>query len=125
MAKTILAVSEKLIVLQMAEKCSLMKHSNTLLIRGSRLMGRKLLGSECSRAPLKTGTTEATFRDIGHTKADEHRFYNLATIDDSLGQHIFNTITGIPSGPVAFEASRIRIILSTFLGVINGISESV
>ena len=73
MMKAILAVSEKFIVLSMAEKLFMMKHSNTLRITGGRLMGQELLGSECSPAPMKTGTTEAAFQNEGNTKADKHR----------------------------------------------------
>ena len=81
------------------------KHSKILLITERRLIGRSLAESERTPAPLKTGTTNATFQDNGNTELAKHKLKSLARTGESSREHIFKTITGIPPGPVALEAS--------------------
>ena len=78
------------------------------------------MGSEYSPAPLEIGTTEATFRDEGNTELDTHMLNNLERMGESSGEHIFKTITGIPSGLVALEASKVGMMRATFMGVMRG-----
>ena len=47
-----------------------------------------------------------------------HLLYSFARTGESLGEHLWRTIDGIWSGPVALNASRSRITLATNLEVI-------
>ena len=49
---------------------------------------------------------DATFQDEGNTETAKHLNSLARILGESSGEHIFQTIAGIPSGPVALEASK-------------------
>ena len=88
---------------------------NTVLLRGRKLIGWHLDGSDFSPEPLKAGTTEANFQKDKKTNFDKQRLYRFDRTGDNSGKHIFRTIAGIQSGLVAFEMSSPWMIFPNFL----------
>ena len=60
-----------------------------------------------------TGTTEATFQQLGKSPLDMHLRNSLVRTGASSGAHFFKTITGMPSGPLDLELSRFLMSLLT------------
>ena len=73
-----------------------------------------------SPAPLKVGTTSASFQDEGKIDSARQKLNSLDRTDEISGQHFFKPTTGILSGPEALLISRFTMIPATFLGVMTG-----
>ena len=78
-------------------------------------MGRKLLGLERSLEFLQTGITEGRFQHEGKHDSEKHFLDSLASTGDNSGEHFCSRIIGIPSGPVALEASNLEKMEAIFL----------
>ena len=62
---------------------------------------------------MKEGTTEGHFQHEGKEDSTKHLLNSLERIDDSSGEHLCKTITGILSGPEAVEELSLEMTLAT------------
>ena len=62
---------------------------------------------------MKTGITGGSFQQEGKQDFARQFLKSFVRIGESSGEHFCKTMTGIPSGPVAFEESRSEIIEAT------------
>ena len=80
-------------------------------------MGRYFVESHLSPEFLKTGHTDEFFQDLGKHDSLRHLLKSLDNIGEISADRCFKTITGISSGPTAFDVSSCRINLATSDGV--------
>ena len=81
------------------------KRLKALLIIG-RMLTEWFFGSDLSPSFLKTGATNEDFQQEGKEDLAKYLLYILARTWESSEEHIFRTMAGILSGPVALDASK-------------------
>ena len=62
---------------------------------------------------LEIGITDAAFQQAGKQDSDKHLLNSLESMDESSGEHLCKTTTGMLSGPQAVEESKQEITLDT------------